>query len=1222
MHTGPYQPEESASELVRVLDQYLADLQAGQALDRAQLLAAHPDVAAQLEKCLAGIEFIHQANQPAPAQAVQLGDFRILREIGRGGMGVVYEAEQVSLKRKVALKVLRFGGVADEAALQRFGREAETVARLHHTNIVPIFAVGCEHGVHYYAMQLIEGRSLADLLEDHRRRQALPSPAEVARWGLQAAEALAHAHQRGVIHRDVKPSNLLLDGEGVLWLTDFGLARRADELALTLSGIILGTPRYMSPEQAAAAQRLVDHRSDLYSLGATVYELATGRPVFDADTPHGIISQILSAEPVAPRQVRPELPRDLETIILKCLAKEPDRRYARAEDLAEDLRSFLLGRAIKARRPSFTERVVRWARRQRRSAVLAGITAVASVLVVVGSFFAWHAYREWQQGQVLLTTDGPALEAEVLNANDELVMPPFTVPARQPLSLPGGLYRVRLSAPGQLSETYEMLVEQGLQSRYEVRLADRRLWDGLDVSLGFNVVELDGRADLIVMARDGLRRVNGATGKEVWTWRTDQPGPLGTPRIKDSEWAYLHAIRADVYFKPVYNGRAWVAHSVPDRQGVDTPYLVCASRNQPWLLALSAGDGAMKWWYQSQSPTRGEGGIREPGTGKRLHAPPPGSVVCPPLFADVDGDGVPDVIAVFGSVREDLNDRGEHQEEEPRWIEAISGRTGRRLWRYTFKHPKAVETTAPASTHSLIVRYAAALSQEEGKRVLAVAVNEEEGESKPKGDHEGRGRLAVLDLQTGEPSRPPTALGFESINTPVFADLKGDGHLDVLLVRRKNWGELTVTAIDLSGSRLWEHQVKRLANWGTSPIPSITWPVVKDLAGDGKPAILVPYNNYREPPQVGWVGIEVLDGATGQSRWRRPLCRAWGGSGEPGCMAHFLPGPDLDGDGYRELFTAALIDGRTFDEQARDKKWLFAAACSGRDGRVLWQTLQPVERTNSAPRLEPLRWGPQGSDGRACLMIGFDGSGPQEVPSVSAIRDNPRQTLLFSASTGRLEHRWPGIIQAGTAPLTGDGLADVFGLSTESQQSPKLHVIDASNELQEVSSEKSVRLHVLRGGLPVSGQWLGAWQPSFPGTSGNAPEPICRLAPPLPPGDLNRDGLPDLLVFRGSQPDHPDDAALRAYSAKDGHRLWKANGIRGTLRQTNVVSECFRLECPPQHGSGEPAVLVAYGVGRFDRYHLDRRRTDSLPRKAGWRCCPVRRVSSCGKRSSTGLTVN
>jgi tetratricopeptide (TPR) repeat protein len=340
-----------------------------------------------------------------------------VREVGRGGMGVVYEAEQLSLGRRVALKVLPFAATMDPRHLQRFQNEARAAASLHHEHIVPVHAVGQERGVHYYAMQFIDGLTLAQFLERQRQGGQSPRPDEptadhapaaspsadtspqacattvpaprdaayfrrVAEWGVQAAEALEHAHQLGIVHRDVKPGNLMLDGQGKLWVTDFGLARVGADSGLTLTGDLVGTLRYMSPEQALAKRVVLDHRTDIYSLGVTLYELLTGQPAVRGNTREEILRQIVFGEPKPPRQLNRAIPTDLETIILKAMAPEPERRYATAQELADDLRRFLEGRPVQARRPTAVQRARRWARRNRTlvGALAAGLALALAVL--------------------------------------------------------------------------------------------------------------------------------------------------------------------------------------------------------------------------------------------------------------------------------------------------------------------------------------------------------------------------------------------------------------------------------------------------------------------------------------------------------------------------------------------------------------------------------------------------------------------------------------------------------------------------------------------------------------------------------------------------------------------------------------------------------------------------------------------------------------------------
>jgi serine/threonine protein kinase len=360
------------------------------------------------------------SNEPLASR--RLGDFEIVREVGRGGMGVVYEARQVSLNRKVALKVLAAGLGLTSKAVARFQREAEAAARLHHTNIVPVYATGEQDGTHFYAMELIDGPSLDHVLKQTKQASAggqppqaiTSSPPElvetapyvpgslatrpsselssatlssgsgyfdaVARMVAEVADALEYAHQNGVIPRDVKPSNLLLSSAGRLSINDFGLARMLEQPGMTMTGEFVGTPAYMSPEQITAGRTPLDHRTDIYSLGATLYEVLTLQPPFIGVRREQLLAQILHKEPRPPRRVNRMVPLDLETICLKAMEKDPNRRYQTAGQMAGDLRRFVNRFAITARRAGPTVRLKKWIKRN------PGLSAaVASALLATGA---------------------------------------------------------------------------------------------------------------------------------------------------------------------------------------------------------------------------------------------------------------------------------------------------------------------------------------------------------------------------------------------------------------------------------------------------------------------------------------------------------------------------------------------------------------------------------------------------------------------------------------------------------------------------------------------------------------------------------------------------------------------------------------------------------------------------------------------------------------------
>lgn len=425
--------------VIEVADDYLRDLKAGRAWDHQRYTSRYPELANEITECIEGIDLLYtsipgkttcddevhgSSNVPSFEPTNPVGDFQIVRQIARGGMGIVYEAVQMSLGRRVALKVLPFAATIDPRHLQRFKIETQAAALLHHTNIVPIYAVGCERGIHFYAMQLIDGQSLATIIEELHRKGQSQRPDDhpdttsevgrplakqgstievstaitagdswvkettvrrLARVMVQAASAMEHAHQSGVIHRDLKPANLLIEASGHVWITDFGLAQLQADNGITRSGDFLGTFRYMSPEQISGERILLDHRTDIYSLGATFYELLALTPVFPGQTYQELLFHILHHEARPLRDFNRAVPVELETIILKCLSKSPSDRYQTAAELAADIQRFLSHEPIRARPPTLFDRTRKWSRRH-PAVIIAGILVM--FLIAVGSLIS------------------------------------------------------------------------------------------------------------------------------------------------------------------------------------------------------------------------------------------------------------------------------------------------------------------------------------------------------------------------------------------------------------------------------------------------------------------------------------------------------------------------------------------------------------------------------------------------------------------------------------------------------------------------------------------------------------------------------------------------------------------------------------------------------------------------------------------------------------------
>ncbi|MGB7345319.1 MAG: serine/threonine-protein kinase [Pirellulaceae bacterium] len=405
--------------LTALLDDYLAGLETGTPQDVDAICEANPDLADAIKAYLEtldklygfaagmrGAAAIEAAAKDADTdssgqrtfQHLQLGDYKIGREIGRGGMGVVYEAHQQSIDRRVALKILPISAMLDQRQITRFKNESRAAGQLQHPNIVTVYSVGSDRGIHYYAMRMIDGTPVDAWVDQQSHEQDAVTPTDwrqCVAWAIDAAEALHCAHENGIVHRDIKPSNLIVDTTGKIWVTDFGLARCQSNHSMTGSGDLLGTIRYMSPEQAGGHSELIDHRTDIYSLAATLFEMLTLQPAVAGENGPSLLQKIACEPPRKLRGLRGDLPSDLSVVLQKAMATRKDERYLNAAQFAVDLQAVLDNRATLAKPPSLIRMAGRYAARHKR-VVIASVTVAtaACIWLVISSAVMLHQNQD------------------------------------------------------------------------------------------------------------------------------------------------------------------------------------------------------------------------------------------------------------------------------------------------------------------------------------------------------------------------------------------------------------------------------------------------------------------------------------------------------------------------------------------------------------------------------------------------------------------------------------------------------------------------------------------------------------------------------------------------------------------------------------------------------------------------------------------------------------
>ena len=1167
-----------AEDLAKWIERYRESQAAEPSLRPSEWLARLHNVPSSLRTAMRGMEFLAQLNPGATGQGNRIGDFQILREIGRGGMGVVFQAEQKSLGRIVALKVLWFASVSDPEAIRRFQREASTVAKLHHTNIVPIFSVGTEGPINYYAMQFIEGQSLDRVAKE---RGGPIDWTTVAEWGLQAAEALEHAHHRGVIHRDVKPSNLLLDPENRIWLTDFGLAKRNDDVTLSMAGALLGTPRYMSPEQASASTRQVDHRSDLYSLGATLYELATGKPVFESSTPHGVISQILTAQPTPANQVARDIPRDFSTILMKCLSKNADERYASARALANDLRALLEGRPIQAKRPNLIEQSQQWVRRHRREFgwSVTSVAVSALLLLVLGlSWFSWHQLREVQ---VSLNSPMSPIVAELLHADGSQALRRQTVPTQDPLQINPGNYTMRVAAPGLLSQDYNIELDASERRKQSLNPDDQLLMPAIGNQFETTLVKSPNGA--FVVAYDETQfSVISQKGPNRGTIQTPITKFINTETSRSLIWPPVKAVGGQLDNADKFDVRPWISKASQDWNNDGREDILVAMRHQA-LLALVGRDGNVIWSV-GLAPDVSE---TPPATAQNSYPCPRSTIVeLPTAIGDIDSDSSPDVLVQVVQINPwgnpDLTQAQRH-------LIALSGATGKLLW--DFPIPRELFDLPAGTNTAYYFRWFTGINSSSSGGGGGYYINQNRwsrsssmstsrtsehvttGSVLPSSGSENENILFLagqsivnLDRATGKLVGEAHNLGHIPFQPPAMVELDGkDGKELVFLEDLDGQTDtstsppsqityrMRVVACSLSEKGvLWKHEVSAHApftrNWLMDPP---RWPTVADLDGDGRCEVIVPDDTVLvSRPDIGESSLVALSGDQGKVLWKQKVRHA------DTQLERFAIGPDVNGDKHRDILVSS-VSGLPVRAHVD--------CLSGMNGDKLWSSFAAIESNESPESFyldEPFIW--------ESLEDGW----PQFVVRLISTQNlqNGTEAYFFSSGTGQVLHRVVQAHRIAAGDFNGDGVDDLAL---------------TKYEVPDVGMSGKCTTRLIRGSSGTVWRNLGS--------------PMSVVA------DLDGDQLEDLVAV--------ENQTVMARSAATGKRIWQRSldefwshvYIHGQSKHGEPTNESgpfdfdhdgtndLLLEMVPSGFPGSPLQAVSGRTGRIIwkssfqlRYQADR----------------------------------
>jgi serine/threonine protein kinase/outer membrane protein assembly factor BamB len=1107
------------NEVDEVIAVYLQQVDAGQTPDQEAFLHQHAHLATELREFFDDLDrftegpldppengSVEPANDNSPTPDSELpklryfGEYELVREIARGGMGVVYEAKQKSLKRTVAVKMILGGVLASEEDVRRFRTEAQAAAGLQHPGIVAIHEVGVCQDQHYFSMDLVSGSDLAELLKDGSLHHD-----QAIEYVQKVAQAVHYAHTQGTLHRDLKPSNILIDAAGEPRITDFGLAKLVHEDSdLTATGARLGTPSYMPPEQAAGESESVGPAGDIYSLGCILYELLTGRPPFRGSSVIQTLNMVVNQLPVSPRALNSEIPRDLANICLKCIQKLPADRYASAEALAEDLTRFVDGQPVSARPIGPIEKGRRWIWKQRKLIA----TSAAIIAIAYTGLFAWQKYSTYKddlKSTISFITSGESLVTVIRNDLDRKLLPDFTTPTATPISLEAGDIRVLASKPHQLSEEFRLHTKEKRPATVQVEIEDRSIFPPLVTPTRPYIVTLADHADIIVADKESIERFDGATSKSIWKIDPTTDAILNQASVDWVNWiGFTPRDRID---------RHSLLEAAPDLNGDGTGDLVWLSgnsrgtRNEPpaGLIAQSGVDGRILWVHRLSIPASTN------SESFRLR------IVGQPCVEFIDDDAIPDLIVTStGEVRQ---------------VEVVSGKDGRLIWSHPIEPSQYqgpfrwTPDSRKFDTEAKCLN--ATCNNIRGQPVVIVS--------------SGR-QILCLDAQDGAELDVLFSKDWP-IDEMTSADLNADGAQDILIRHQSETAQATFTAIDVTASTdLWQYQAGEMAA-NSSAL------AVDNVDNDGPAEVILSSTESIGPRGLGnrRSVCTMLNGSTGEVVWSsNPISI---GSRDSGIELQRIS--DLNRDGINDFVAAQtkwlsnanmLYKGETL--LGVHGVMIAVRALSGRDGKTLWTHSDFDKHRSTHTRLQSIREWTVGADGRPQIVLSMttehhsgqirsstlilNGGGSHNANGGQVIRDAEEVKLADFNGDGHLDVYWrdpPGSegrnrqttlhTIAGGSPvkwrrlgfwipcsdLNGDGIVDLIDASPHNQ----------AHGLTAISGLKG---HIL---------WHNRSQYG-------APFPL-----QLPHGDIDGDGGPDIIMKSTNR----RNVILEVVSGKTGESIWR-----------------------------------------------------------------------------------